>query len=52
MKVRILSNKDAPSLLRRIIGQVLLGPAPAPAVRIKADRCHKAQRDPYWQERG
>ena len=44
MKVRILSTKEAPSLLRRFIGQVLRGPAQAVAIR--------RSEVPYWQERG
>jgi len=44
MKVRILSTKDAPSLLRRFIGQVLRGPARSIAI--------KRSEIPYWQERG
>lgn len=44
MKVRILSSKDAPSLLSRIFEQVLRGPAPSVAI--------KRNEIPYWQERG
>lgn len=44
MKVRVLSTKDAPSLLRRIIGQVLRGPAPTVTI--------KRSEIPYWRERG
>lgn len=44
MKVRILSTKEAPSFLRRIMGQVLRGPAPKISIR----RSQVA----YWQERG
>jgi hypothetical protein len=44
VKVRTLSSKDASSLLSRIIGQVLGGPAPK--VTIKRGAL------PYWQERG
>lgn len=52
MKVRILSTKDTPSLLRRIIGQVLIGPAHESAVRIKPTVAIKRSEMPYWQERG
>jgi hypothetical protein len=44
MKVRILSTKESPSLLRRFIGQVLRGPAPTVAI--------KRSEIPYFQERG
>ncbi|MFY9607382.1 MAG: hypothetical protein WAU45_02045 [Blastocatellia bacterium] len=44
MKVRILSTKEAPSLFRRVMGQVLRGPAP----KISIARSQV----PYWQERG
>jgi hypothetical protein len=44
MKVRILSTKEAPSLLRRIFGQVLRGPAPTVTI--------KRSEIPYWRERG
>ena len=44
MKVRILSTKEAPSLLSRVLGQVL--GRPARAVTIKRSEV------PYWQERG
>ena len=44
MKIRILSTKEAPSFLRRVMGQVLRGPAPKISV--------KRGVVPYWQERG
>ena len=44
MKVRVLSTKDAPSLLTRLFGQVLSGPAPTVTIR--------RSQIPYWQERG
>jgi len=44
MKVTVLSTKDASSLLRRIIGQVLRGPAPTVTI--------KRSEIPYWRERG
>jgi hypothetical protein len=44
MKVKILSTKEAPSLFRRIMGQVLRGSAP----KLKVKRSEV----PYWQERG
>lgn len=44
MKIRILSTKEAPAFLRRVIGQVLRGPAPKITV--------KRGTLPYWQERG
>ena len=44
MKVRILSTKEAPSMLKRLFGQVLRGPAPTIAI--------KRSEIPYWQERG
>ena len=44
MKIRVLSTKDAPSLLTRLFGQVLGGPAPTVTI--------KRSQIPYWQERG
>ncbi len=44
MKVRILSTKEAPSFLRRVMGQVLRGPARTISIT--------RREIPYWQERG
>jgi hypothetical protein len=44
MKIRILSTKEAPSIFRRFMGQVLNGPAQAIPVR--------RSQVPYWQESG
>ena len=44
MKLRVLSTKDAPSLLTRLFGQVLRGPAQTVTI--------KRSQIPYWQERG
>jgi hypothetical protein len=54
MKVRILSTKEAPSLLSRIIGQVLGGPAPSitSIKRGTSTTTVKRAARPYWQERG
>lgn len=44
MKVKVLSTKEAPSLLGRIMGQVFKRPAQAITVQ--------RRQIPYWEERG